>query len=296
MDRSTDRPARPPRPGLLNEVSLEITGKDAEALRQAAPLVDSGTRINVTYLASEEPGRRIEAARLIRELGLRPVPHVSARRLRSHQELEEYLAALARAGASEEIFVVGGDPSEPEGPFPDALSVITSGVLTDGGVRHVGIAGYPEGHPKIDEVCLQEALAKKWAALQEQGIECAVTTQFGFDSAAVLTWTEQLRESGITCPVRVGVPGPAGVQRLLRYARRFGARSSAGIVQKYGFSLTGLLRTAGPDRFIEDLAAGLDVERHGEVSLHFYTFGGVQTTAEWITTARTRPGEHRAER
>jgi methylenetetrahydrofolate reductase (NADPH) len=97
----------------------------------------------------------------------------------------------------------------------------------------------------------------------------------------VVAWIEQVRSRGITLPIRVGVPGPAGVRRLLTFAGRFGVASSAGIARKYGLSLTNLLSTAGPDRFIRQLSDRLD-EHHGEVRLHFYTFGGLQTTAAWI--------------
>ncbi len=58
--------------------------------------------------------------------------------------------------------------------------------------------------------------------------------------------------------IRVGTPGPAGIKRLLGFARRFGIGANAMIVKKYGFSLTNLMGTAGPDRFVNDLvrAAG----------------------------------------
>jgi methylenetetrahydrofolate reductase (NADPH) len=40
--------------------------------------------------------------------------------------------------------------------------------------------------------------------------------------------------------------------------------------------------TAGPDKFIGRLAKKLDPEKHGVVKLHFYTFGGLTATSEWI--------------
>jgi methylenetetrahydrofolate reductase (NADPH) len=284
MHDSADRPAQQATFALLGNFSLEITAKHAQELRDAA--IPSGTRANIAFLGSEDARQRVEAARLTRELGLRPVPHVSARRLRSRDELAEFLAALAEVGASDEIFVVAGDPAEPEGPFDDALSVIRSGALADHGVRRVGVAGYPGGHPKIDDEVLWKVIREKWTALREQNLECSVISQFGFDTAPVVDWIGKLRSRGVTCPVRVGVPGPAGAGRLLRYARQLGVQSSASVVQKYGFSLAGLLRTAGPGRFIEGLAQELDTDRHGMVALHFYTFGGVRATAEWIKNAR----------
>ncbi|MEX5258098.1 methylenetetrahydrofolate reductase [Kocuria arenosa] len=267
---------------LLQDFSLEMTGKDVPALEEAAAVVPPGTRINVTFLGNEDLTVRVAAARAVREHGFVPVPHLSARRLRSQAELEEFLAALAEVGAAEHVFVVGGDPETPEGPYEDSLSVIRTGVLQRHGVRGVGVSGYPEGHPGIDDAALWSALTDKTAGIREQGLEPEVITQFGFDEDPVLQWLAEVRRRGVDAPVRIGVPGPAGVKRLLGYARRFGVGTSAGIVQKYGFSLTNLLGTAGPDRFLRDLAAGLDPAVHGQVLLHFYTFGGLRATAEWV--------------
>jgi methylenetetrahydrofolate reductase (NADPH) len=106
-----------------------------------------------------------------------------------------------------------------------------------------------------------------------------------------LHWLDELRGSGVDAAVRIGVPGPAGIRRLLGYARRFGVQTSAGIVSKYGFSLTNLMGSAGPERFVDALSSRLDIARHGPVSLHFYTFGGIRATAQWVHQARW--GMHR---
>lgn len=271
-----------PASSLLDDFSLEMTGKDVPALAEAQGVLPAGTRINVTFLGNEDLPMRLAAAAAVRAAGHIPVPHISARRLGSAAELEKFLSALSDAGAVENVFVVAGDPAEPMGPYADSLAVIASGLPAAHGARHISISGYPEGHPDIDEQTLWSALEQKLAAVQEQGLEASIITQFGFDTAPVLAWCEELRGRGITVPVRIGVPGPAGIKRLLGYARRFGVGTSASIAQKYGFSLTNLLGTAGPDRFLRDLAAEHDPGRHGVVQLHFYTFGGLRPTAEWV--------------
>ncbi|MEU6818392.1 methylenetetrahydrofolate reductase [Streptomyces sp. NPDC046860] len=275
---------------LLDDCSLEMTGKDVPRLEEARGGIAPGTRINVTYLAGEDAGTRRAAARAVRESGFVPVPHLSARRLPSATELERFLAALAEDGTAGAVFVVGGDPARPEGPYEDALSVIRGGLLQRYGVRHVGICGYPEGHPAIGDDTLWSALTAKAAALEAAGLSGDVITQFGFDADAVLTWLGALRGRGVHLPVRVGVPGPAGVRRLLGYATRFGVGTGTSVARKYGLSLTSLMGTAGPDRFLDDLAAGYDPARHGTVKLHFYTFGGLRPTAEWITRYRQERG------
>lgn len=276
---------------LLADHSLEMTGKDVPHLLAARDGIPQGTRVNVTFLENEDLATRVAAARAVRDAGLVPVPHLSARRLADEAALREYLAALQGVGASGRVFAVGGDPTTPYGPFPDALSLVDSGVLQEYGVRDVSIAGYPEGHPGIPDDRLWAALTDKVAALAAQGLTGSVITQFGFDVDPVLDWIEQVRARGVDLPIRVGVPGPAGIRRLVRYAARFGVGSSAGIAKKYGFSITNLMGTAGPDRFLEELAGRLDAERHGEVKVHFYTFGGLGATSDWV--AAFRAGAHR---
>lgn len=274
---------------LTESFSLEMTGKDTGTLSEAAAsgAIPAGTPINVTYLATEDLQTRLDAADRVRELGFVPVPHISARRLPSEDSLREYLAALQAIGAAERLFVIGGDPHTPEGPYEDALSVIRSGVLQEFGVKAVGISGYPEGHPDISDEALWKALEDKAAALAQLGLEATIITQFGFDVDPVFAWAAAVRERGITLPIRIGVPGPAGIKRLLAYAKRFGVGTGTEVVRKYGLSLTNLLGTAGPDKFLHALAEGYDPARHGELALHFYAFGGLKETAEWVHDFRT---------
>lgn len=273
---------------LIQDFSLEMTGKDIPALNEAKDQIPPGTRINVTFLGNEDLEMRVAAAKAVRDLGFVPVPHISARRLKTQGQLEEFLGRLQEVGASEHVFAVGGDPAAPEGPYEDSLAVIRSGILQQFGVREVGIGGYPEGHPDIPKDRLWGALEDKAAALAEQELGAVILTQFAFDTDPVADWIDAVRAKGINAPIRVGTPGPAGIKRLLGFARRFGVGANAMIVKKYGFSLTNLMGDAGPDRFVNDLAAvlaahtpGSQPQIGGRVGLHFYTFGGLQATAEW---------------
>ncbi len=267
---------------LLGEFSLEMTGKDVQKLAESRGAIPLGTRINVTFLENEDLTMRLTAARAIKASGFVPVPHISARRLLSQATLEEFLAALKAEDASENVFVVGGDPAAAQGPYEDSLSVIQSGLLRHYGVGHISVSGYPEGHPVIPEQVLWSALAAKAAALRKQRLPGSIITQFSFDADPVLAWVEEVRARDIDLPIRIGVPGPAGVRRLMSYAARIGVSTSAGIAKKYGLSLTNLMGTAGPDRFIRALATNYNPYRHGELKLHFYTFGGLKATSEWI--------------
>nr|WP_129661037.1 methylenetetrahydrofolate reductase [Kocuria sp. 36] len=259
-----------------------MTGKDVSKLREAAYAIPAGTRINVTFLGNEDLSMRVDAAKTVTELGFVPVPHISARRLKSETELKEFLDALQQAGATKHIFVIGGDPSTPEGPYADSLSVIRTGILQNYGVEEVGIGGYPEGHPDISDDELWAHLVAKISALSDQGLDQIVVSQFAFDADRVGAWVKEVRDHGADSVIRIGTPGPAGIKRLLGYARRFGVGTSAGIAKKYGFSLANLVGTAGPDRFVNSLALHTaDSETPASLKLHFYTFGGLLATAVW---------------
>jgi len=266
---------------LLRGYSIEITAKDVRSLSEAAPLIPKGTSISVTFLPGEDADARVAAAGAAKRSGFSPVSHISARRLKSTGELEDFLSRLHQQGV-DRAFVVAGDPARPEGPYEDALAIIKSGLLAKHGISRVGISGYPEGHPQISEEKLWRALKDKHAVLKSLGQECEITTQFGFDAEPVLAWLERVRAEGIHSKVRVGIAGPASVKTLLRFAARCGVGASAKVMAKYGVSITKLLNTAGPDRIIEEFAAGLNPRLHGEVALHFYPFGGVKNTAGWV--------------
>ena len=275
---------------LLDNYSIEMTAKDVAHLEQAADVIPQGTKIPVTFLPGETFEMRIAAAKRVRDLGFLPIPHISARRLSSQEELEGYLAGLQREVGTDHAFVVAGDPPQPMGPYEDALSIIRSGLLAKHGIRRVGISGYPEGHPDIGDEKLWQAMRDKKIAIQERGHDFAVVTQFSFDAEPVLTWLEAVRKAGVQATVRVGVPGPASVKRLLAFAARCGVGASTKVLSKYGISITKLLSTAGPDQIVQDYARGLDPKKHGDVLLHFYPFGGLRATAEWVRDFRAGNG------
>src|SRR6201996_8958438 len=263
---------------------MEMTGKDIPKVTSAARVIPPGTRINVTFLENEDLQMRVDAAEAVKRLGFTPVPHISARRITSAEHFEEFLAALRVVDANESVFAVGGDPAVPLGPYEDSLSLIESGVLQRYGVRDVSIGGYPDGHPDIPADVLWSHLEKKAAALSQANLPGTVLTQVEFDAHRVLAWAQEVREHGVELPIRVGVPGPASVKLLLGFAPRLGLSPSATIAKKYGLSVTNLLGKAGPENFLRDLQEGLDPGKHGVVKLHFYTFGGFKTTAEWIAS------------
>ncbi|MEO8723282.1 MAG: methylenetetrahydrofolate reductase [Sphingobium sp.] len=279
---------RPP-VGMTDGFSLEMTAKDVVSLRAAASMIPAETPIAVTFLPGEEAGARIAAAVAVRELGCEPMPHFSARRITSEDDFEGYLHAVVRDAGVRRCFIVAGDPPVSQGPYFDTMALIATGAFERAGIQAIGIGGHPEGHPVMSEQQCWDVLEVKIREIERRGMAPLVVTQFGFDPDAVLRWLKQLRQHGIEAPVRIGVPGPAGIKTLLRFAARCGVGASASVMAKYGLSITNLLGSAGPDKLVDAFAAGLGDE-HGRVRLHFYPFGGIEKTIDWIVRYRQTHG------
>lgn len=275
--------------GITDGYSLEITAKDVESLRAAASAIPPETPVAVTWLPGEELSARIAAAVAVRELGFEPMPHFSARRILSQNEFENYLEAVVRDAGVRRCFLVAGDPPEPEGPFFDSSALIATGAFERNGIKAIGIGGHPEGHPVMSEQQCWDVLEKKIADIESRGMAPLVVTQFGFDPDAFLNWLKKARLRGIDTPVRIGIPGPAGIKTLLRFAARCGVGASASVMKKYGVSLTNLIGSAGPDKLVDQFAGSLGDE-HGRVRLHFYPFGGLGKTVDWIAAYNSRHG------
>ena len=89
-----------PRRNMVDGYSLEMTAKELDGLREAAPLIRPGTQVAVTFLPGEELEQRVQAAVLVRELGFEPIVHLSARRIESEAQLDWYLEQITSASSS----------------------------------------------------------------------------------------------------------------------------------------------------------------------------------------------------
>ena len=276
---------RKPASNITHAYSLEASAKDMPALSAAAPRILPGSTIAIPYLPRENDDARLAAARAVRRLGFEPMPHLSARRIASLAGFELFVQRAAAEAGVERCFVIAGDPTTPVGPFTDSAALIDTGIFERAGMKVIGVGGHPEGHPVMSTAEQWDVLERKCHNIEVRGMAPLIVTQFAFDADVVLTWLEALRTRGITHPVRVGVPGPASISVLARYAAVCGVGACASMWSKYGVSIGKLFGTAGPDLFVERLAAGLTAA-HGEVSLHFFPFGGIAQSVKWIEQYR----------
>lgn len=282
MSYATIHPNWDREPAIITEgFSLEITARDVDRLHEAAPRIPRETPIAVTFLPGETLEARVAAATAVRALGFEPMPHFSARRLKSVGEFRTMLERMVGEAGVRRCFAIAGDPPHSEGPFAETSDLIRTGLFEANGIVAIGIAGHPQGHPNMSEEACFTVLENKCAMILARGMKPLIVTQFGFDPEAFMQWLVALRRRGIDVPVRIGVPGPTSIASLLKFAARCGVEASASVMSKYGISLGKLIGVAGPDRMVDAFASGLSAEHH-PVRLHFYPFGGLLRTVEWI--------------
>jgi methylenetetrahydrofolate reductase (NADPH) len=263
--------------GFMSGLSVEAT-RPSPADIGALGVLKRGTRVYISALPGRPAEETVTAAVGVRTAGLEPVPHIAVRNFATDKALDDLLARLTGQADVRSVLVIAGDSSEC-GPFKSAREAIDSGILRRRGIRTIGIAGYPEGHPRIGDEELKNALAAKIAAAEAVGLGVEVITQFCFDPKAILSFVGQLRSYGFDNRVRVGLVGPTSFASLMRYAARCGVRASAqGLARRAGL-MRQMFALATPDDLIRTLADAAPAN----VVPHFFSFGGLAATSRWIS-------------
>ena len=268
--------------------SLEATRPTANEVAELAEFADAGTHVYVSAVSTRPSQDVIESAIRLRAAAFDPVPHVAVRMFSTVTALDQFLAQLTGEAGVERILVIAGDRDQPAGEFHSSIELIDGGLLQRHGIREIGIAGYPEGHPRIAQQDLDRLLMHKIAAAEATGMKAHIVTQLCFDAAAILRWIGRLREYGLEHPIRVGLAGPTNLAALLRYAHRCGVRASAqGLMRQSGLARD-LFAMSMPDALVQKLAQAHSDQHIGMVKPHFYSFGGLVRAARWASAAAER--------
>jgi methylenetetrahydrofolate reductase (NADPH) len=235
-----------------------------------------GSVVTVTCSPHKGPDPTLDLAERLHMSGYEVMPHVSARTVRSREHLQEILGRLDAARISR-LFVIGGDGHDPLGPYASAGELLAG--IADAGPRpaDIGVGGYPEGHPLIDEEVLLEALADK------ARVASHVTTQICFEPPVVAAWIARIRDRGIELPVVIGMAGAVNRRRLIEVSLRVGVGPSVKYVSKYGGLVARLMKRGGyrPDAFVANVAPFVANPDYGISGFHIYTFNQVQSTQDW---------------
>jgi methylenetetrahydrofolate reductase (NADPH) len=263
--------------------STEISVHDEKRLETLAQRLPAGMPLYVAHTPKSSVEDVVRVAIAVQAAGFAASPHLVARRIPSEHALRSALARLREHGI-EQALLVAGDLDPPVGPFTSTLEVLATGALEAAGVKRLGVAGHPEGHPTVGPAQLLAALRAKQEFAARSGISVHIVTQFGFNPEGTCAWDRMLTQEGITLPVHVGLAGPTPLSKLLKFAIQCGIGTSIGSLAKSKgaiASLTGL--AAGPDEMLLGLVRGCARHAGSRVAQpHVYSFGGALATADWL--------------
>jgi methylenetetrahydrofolate reductase (NADPH) len=248
---------------------LPFPGIVEEAARLPRPV-----RVTVTCSPKQGPDRAMEAAAGLRQLDHSVTVHVAARMVRDRDHLGQLLAGLTDAGV-DDLFLIGGDIEDPVGEYASAVDLLP--LVVDRAPRPgmIGIAGYPEGHPRISVEDLDQALRDK------SRLADYVVTQMCFDPEALHTWIVRQREQGLELPVVIGMPGRVARRKLLTMSARIGVGPSIDFLRKQKGLRSLLSRRATADRLYDGVAPLLDDPDLAVAGFQYFTFNELVQTWEW---------------
>ncbi|MDQ4490815.1 methylenetetrahydrofolate reductase [Sinomonas sp. ASV486] len=260
--------------GLIGNVSYEVMPfkKTYDDVLEHVP-----NHIQLTITVTEAKGLEptLDLAERLSAKGYGVNPHLPARQIRDRQELSDIVARL-REASIRRVFVVGGDAAQPAGEFADSVSLLRA-LDETGRPLEAGVTGYPEGHARVPEADLWDALRSK------APYSSRIVTQICFNAHTTLRWARDVAEAGISVPIIVGVPSPVSRQKLVRVTAGIGLGQSVRVLQKQPGLLRKFFTPGGfsPNRLLRDLALGQASSPTNIEGLRMFTFNEIAGTEKW---------------
>jgi methylenetetrahydrofolate reductase (NADPH) len=235
---------------------------------------------DVTLTVTASPTKGLEAtiglAENLSKHGYNVVPHISARLVVDKAHLEEIVARL-KTSAIEDIFVPAGDADPPAGTYESALSLLLDLDALGRPFSRMGITGYPQSHPNIDDDVTVQAMWDK------RHYATYIVSNLCFDPAVIRRWIKRVRTRGVTLPIYFGLAGPVERTKLLNMATKIGVGESARFLSGHAewFLRMGAPGGYNPGRLLERVGSTLVDPVSNVEGLHVFTFNQVRQTEEW---------------
>jgi methylenetetrahydrofolate reductase (NADPH) len=179
--------------------------------------------------------------------------------------------------------VVGGDRDKPEGEFDASLQLLQTGLFQQNGFTSVTIACYPEGHPRISDPVLEQALKDKIKVCAEAGLEVGLVSQFCFDPAPIVALARRVRGWGVAAPLRAGVVGPADRAALIKFGLMCGVGASLRALKERHELAKSVIAGETPEGLLTHVAqAQAGDPSLGISGVHFFTFGALGKSTRFV--------------
>jgi len=269
----------PPRPATVAELLrrsryevIPLAGAEEQVLEH----VPNDVTLTVTASPVKGLDHTLELAGKLAAHGYPVVPHLSARLVVDRTHLADLVARISEMGVRD-VFVVAGDADQPAGSFSGAAQLLDAMAEAGHPFEQVGITGYPESHPIIDDETTIAAMFEK------SRHATYIASQICFDSRVTVGWIDNVWTRGTRLPILVGIPGVVPRAKLLRVSTRIGIGESLRYLRKHGDFVTRFLQPGGfsPDKLIKGLAPALAAPEQRVGGFHIFTFNDLADTEAW---------------
>ena len=266
---------------LVDGYSIETTVREAARIEKYQDLVPKGTSMYIPHVPGVAREDTVALAARLKKEDMDPVPHIVARRTASAAVLDDFLKRLVGEAGVTRVLCVAGDISAPEGEFESALQILERGFLEKHCIKKIGVAGHPEGHKDVNDAALKDAVVRKNAYAEKTGADLRLVTQFSFVAEPVIAWDTAIAPIN-RLPIYIGLPGLAKASTLLKYALDCGVGPSLQAFSKHATQLSKLLTVSAPDEQLVALAKYRSAHQTKIQGLHFFPFGGLKRTTDWL--------------
>jgi len=269
---------------LINQYSIETTPNVYAKYGKFSDFVPLKNSIYVTYLPNEDKKKVIDTSKKLIEEGYSVIPHLPARTIKNNSELEKYIGELAEKAGCNKILVIGGGGNQ-KGDISSSIDVLKTELLSKYNFREVGLAGHPEGNSDIPEDEINKSIIEKNAFARSADFKAYLVTQFFFEASSFKNWEKKLDLLNNELDIHAGIPGPATLKTLLSFATSCGIGNSIRFLSKQAMNITKLATTKTPNKLLADLADYKENNSYSKLmKLHFYAFGGIKKTSEWLNS------------
>lgn len=259
---------------LVRTANLEVI--PMKGTDEKLSVVPATTTLTITCSPKFGLERTLQYAEIGRKAGHKVVPHLAARQVKDVAELKDFVGRINDLGITD-LYVIGGDAEEPAGDFTSAAEVLEALRGVDHTLERIGVGCYPEGHPKISDEVLLEALQRK------QPMANYMVSQLCFDNDVLVAWLRRMRSAGITLPLRVGLAAPMNFAKLADLSVRIGVGSSLSYLRKqHGFVRNMIFgKSYRPEKMLQKIGDDIASPELNIEGIHLFSFNQIAPSVEW---------------
>ena len=261
---------------MISDANIEII--PFKSVWEMLDNLPRGSRVAVTTSPSKGVEATIQAIPELTERGFTVIPHIGARYIKGIDELKQISEVLEKHNI-EEIFAIGGDVEDPAGAYSYSAKMLSDLLDMNNSIKSVGVGGYPEGHPKIDQDTLINHLKMKINIAQNHNVEIHINSQACYDPKRILSWIRELYSFNINIPIYLGFFGPVDIVKLIKMSPEIGVGESVRFLKAMGLESAFKAITYDATSLVKSF--GGNPEAENIQGFHIFTLNNLEGTVDW---------------